>query len=280
MLKDVLVYLEEGQSIRERLGVATDLAERFSAHLTGIAVSEPMASRAEFLPPEALEGYRRAWHERNARLGELFRAAADRRGLAAEWRAVEDMRLDLSVADILARHARYADLLVLGQYDPGEPHGLVPDDLPGQVAVLSGRPVLAVPYAWRPAPVGRRVVLAWNAGREAARAVADALPLLQQAETVRIAVVEGRDRRRGDHGDLPGADIATHLARHGVAVEAERLVMRDVPVADALISLVAEQAADLLVMGAYGRPRLRELIVGGTTRSVLQQMTVPVLMSH
>jgi len=280
MLKDILVYLEEGQNTRERLGVAADLAERFEAHLTGIAVSEPMAARAEFLPPEALESYRRAWHERNARLGEAFGAETGRRGLSAEWRAVEDMRLDLSVADILARHARYADLLVLGQYDPEKPHGLVPDDLPGQVAVLGGRPVLAVPYAWRPAAVGRRVLLGWNAGREAARAVADALPLLQRADIVHIAVVEGRDRRRGDHGELPGADIATHLARHGVAVEAERLVVRDVPVADALISLAAEQAADLLVMGAYGRPRLRELVMGGTTRSVLEQMTLPVFMSH
>ncbi|PWG62921.1 universal stress protein [Spiribacter halobius] len=280
MLKDVLVYLEEGHNTNERIGVAAELAERFSAHLTGIAVSEPMAARAEFLPPEALEGYRRSWQVRNARLGEAFRAETDRRGLSAEWRAVEDMRLDLSVADILARHARYADLLVVGQYDPDEPHGLVPDDLAGHLAVLAGRPVLAVPYAWQPVPVGRRVVIAWNAGREAARAVADALPLLREAEVVHLAVVEGHDRRRGDHGELPGADIATHLARHGVAVEADRLVMRDVPVADALLSLTAEQGADLLVMGAYGRPRLRELVMGGTTRGVLEQMTVPVLMAH
>jgi nucleotide-binding universal stress UspA family protein len=120
-------------------------------------------------------------------------------------------------------------------------------------------------------------MIAWDAGREAARAVHDALPVLERAKSVVVLVI---NPRRGNHGAEPGADIALHLARHGIKVEAQNTEVKDLSVADALLSRLADQGIDLLVMGAYGHSRLRELVVGGVTRQLFQQMTVPVLMSH
>jgi nucleotide-binding universal stress UspA family protein len=123
------------------------------------------------------------------------------------------------------------------------------------------------------------VVIAWNSAREAARAVHDAMPLLIAAEAVTVLTIDPREGPQG-HGELPGADISLHLARHGVKAQVERTVSADLPVGEVLLSRLADLGADLLVMGAYGHSRMRELLLGGATRSLLQSMTVPVLMSH
>ena len=129
--------------------------------------------------------------------------------------------------------------------------------------------------------VGRNVIIAWNNSRESARAVADALPLLTGAERVTILALNPKGGVELDgHGDVPGADIALHLARHDVNVDAAQLVTEDVSVADMLLSRAADEGADLLVISAYGHSRLGELVLGGVTRSILAHMTLPVLMSH
>jgi nucleotide-binding universal stress UspA family protein len=140
----------------------------------------------------------------------------------------------------------------------------------------AGRPVLMVPYAGRFPDTGKRVLIAWNAGREAARAVTDAMPLLSKAQSVEVvAFGEG-----GDHGEVPGADLALFLARHGVKATAARQHAPGVDIGNQILSRAADVNADLIVMGAYGHSRLRELALGGATRSVLDAMTVPVLMAH
>ena len=122
-------------------------------------------------------------------------------------------------------------------------------------------------------------MLAWDAGREAARAVSDAMPFLERAEQVTVMAVNPSSGE-GDHGEEPGADIALHLARHGVKAEVHQTESPDISVGDELLSRIADDGSDMLVMGAYGHTRLRELVLGGVTRSILEQMTVPVLMSH
>jgi nucleotide-binding universal stress UspA family protein len=139
--------------------------------------------------------------------------------------------------------------------------------------------VLIVPYAGHFDNVGRRVLIAWNATREAARAVSDAMPLLTSAELVTVPPIDPREGPHG-HGELPGADIGLHLARHGVKAQIERTVSAGMPVGEVLLSRVADLGADLIVMGAYGHSRAREVLLGGATRSVLRSMSVPVLMSH
>ena len=147
------------------------------------------------------------------------------------------------------------------------------------MTLVSGRPILVVPNVGNFADLGRRVVIGWNASREAARAVNDAMPLLTAAETVTVLTIDPREGPRA-HGELPGADISLHLARHGVKAEIERTASADLPVGEVLLSRVADLGADLLVMGAYGHSRARELLLGGATRSLLRSMTLPVLMSH
>jgi nucleotide-binding universal stress UspA family protein len=154
-----------------------------------------------------------------------------------------------------------------------------PRYLPEQVILGCGRPALVIPYIGPPATLGERVVVAWDASREAARAVNDALPLLERAKTVSVVTINPRQQPFG-HGEEPGADIGLHLARHDVKIEVERVVSRDIDVANTILSQVANEGADLLVMGAYGHSRLREYVLGGVTRTILAEMTVPVLMSH
>jgi nucleotide-binding universal stress UspA family protein len=146
-----------------------------------------------------------------------------------------------------------------------------------QVVLSSGRPVLVVPYIGWTKTLGERITIAWDGGRESARAVADALPLLKKAKAVTVLVI---NPEKGNHGEEPGADIALHLARHGVNAEVRRARFDDVDTGNAILSQVADLSSDLLVMGAYGHSRLRELVIGGVTRTIFEEMTVPVLMSH
>jgi len=122
-------------------------------------------------------------------------------------------------------------------------------------------------------------MIAWDAGRESARAVSDALPLLKRAKAVEVAVFNP-ERRRRDHGEQPGADVSLYLARHGVKVTVAQQSGADFEVGAQVLSRAADTAADLIVMGAYGHSRVRELVLGGVTRTILESMTVPVLMSH
>jgi nucleotide-binding universal stress UspA family protein len=145
--------------------------------------------------------------------------------------------------------------------------------------LATGRPVLVVPYAFERRPAGRHVMIAWNASREAARAVNDALPLLRRASHVHVVALSPV-RSATAHGEEPGADIALYLARHGVKVTVSRDDAPEVDTGNLLLSRAFDLSADLIVMGAWGHSRLREFVLGGVTRTLLESMTVPVLMSH
>jgi nucleotide-binding universal stress UspA family protein len=269
--KTIVVHLDEQSRRAERLQLACVLAARFDAHLVGLfalgAARIPSYALAEAGPViRDIEERRRGQAARAAE--EEFRSAERRGNGKSEWRlSTED------AAAAVRLSARYADLVILGQPEPGEAlaRGFVEE-----VILSAGRPVLMVPYAGRFADAGKRVLVAWNARREAARAVTDALPLLSRAERVEV-VAFGSD---GDHGELPGADIALFLARHGVKSSAARHSAPGVDIGSQILSRAADVDADLIVMGAYGHSRLRELALGGATRSVLDAMTVPVLMAH
>jgi nucleotide-binding universal stress UspA family protein len=138
--------------------------------------------------------------------------------------------------------------------------------------------VLLVPYAGRFPDAGKRVLVAWNASAEASRAIADALPLLARAESVNVIVFE--TGKAGDHGEEPGADAALYLARHGVKATVSRYGSPDIDIGSQILSRAADMTADLIVMGAYGHSRMRELVLGGATRTILESMTAPVLMSR
>lgn len=270
--KTIVVHLNERPRRAERLELAFALARRCDAHVVALFALEA-ARVPSYALAEAgavvgeIEGRRRAEAARAAE-SEL-RQAERRTGASAEWRVSADDALAA-----LRLNARYADLVIAAQPDPGEPSDL---SFAGELLLCAGRPVLFVPYAGRFADAGRRVLVAWNASREAARAVSDALPLLERADAVEVVAFEPRG---ADHGEIPGADIALYLARHGVKAAAARQRAPDMDVASQILSRAADTSADLVVMGGYGHSRMRELVLGGATRGLLRAMTVPVLMSH
>jgi len=282
--KDILVHLDSGPRSPMRLRVATALARRSGAHLTGVyAVDIPSA---EFFygaaMPLAAGGAERVVEQIRAEalaaaapMETAFNDALQAEGLEGAWRLVEG-----NLPATVALHARYADLAVLGQANPYEPRdGLGTDAVVVSTVMTSGRPVLAVPFAGDFPDLGSRVLVAWNASREAARAVNDAMPLLRDASAVTVLAVNPRYGING-HGDVPAADIALHLARHGVKAEAAHTVANDIPDGEALLSYAADIGADLIVAGAYGHSRARELVFGGVTRTLLAEMTAPVFLSH
>lgn len=268
--KDLLVHVDSSAHGAARLALAVTLARRFGAHLTGLHVM-PALAISPFIADQFSSAMLDEGHARIAQLRDdaraSFGAASRPLGDAAEWRETRG-----DPADALRLAARNADLAILGQPDPGADGA----DLPEQVVMGSGRPVLLMPYAGTFANVGLRVLVAWNGSAQAARAVNDSLPFLRGAERVVVVTVNPAAGARAED-----ADIARHLARHGVAAALDNIATeRDGAVGDILLSRATDEAADLIVMGAYGHSRLRELVLGGVSRALLGHMTVPVLMAH
>jgi nucleotide-binding universal stress UspA family protein len=277
--RDLLVHLDDSKSCARRVDAAVRLAARFGAHLTGFypMVEIPLLHHIRDHIPPAVRASMAAEARAAAKAAlEVFRQAAERGGGAYETRT--DPVLAPALPSVLSMHARYADLLVLGQTGPDEP-AAAGSGLPEKVVLASGRPVLVVPHDWAPGPLGEHVIVAWDASREAARAVSDARPILKRAEAVVVVSVNPKSTPLG-HGELPGADIAAHLARHEIAAEVHVVETDRMDAGDALLSLAADRGCDLLVMGAYAHPRMLQLVLGGATRTILKSMTLPVLMAH
>ncbi len=275
-LKHILLHVDDSQACPIRIDAAVELARSQGAHLTGLYVSPqvtiPIYAEAQ-IGPEILQAQRDAAQTRTEIAETVFREKTDGSGLNVEWRNQEG-----ELSRTLNLHARYTDLVITGQVDKQDP--TCPDTrLPEKVVLESGRPILVIPYIGASRPIGRRILVAWNGTREAVRALNDALPLMAQAETVEVVAVNPVSGEEG-HGEIPCADICLHLARHGVSAEAHALRAEDVKVGDALLSWAADRSTDLIVMGAYGHSRFREMVLSGVSRHIFRHMTVPVLMSH
>jgi len=202
-----------------------------------------------------------------------FEAAAKREGLSAEHRLFQT-----SLGDAIAlfgRIARHFDLSVVKQQEPDRPNG---DDLMVEAGLFqSGRPVIVVPYIQNTPLKLDRVLVSWDCSHGAARAIGDAMPFLRRAKAIDIVMVAtGRTKKN----EVPGVEIGQHLARHGLKVDVRQIVAEDVDVANTILSYAADNAVDFIVMGGYGHSRLREFVLGGTTRGILHTMTVPALMAH
>ncbi len=275
--KTILVHCDAAKNAAHRLDVAAELAQQQGAHLVGFHARPPFRTPVFFdggFPMDDLfKSYEASAAADQATALAAFEKAAKGRHLSTEWRVVDGF-----VDSELAVQARYADLLVLGQTDPesGLPE---PSDLPEATALASGRPVLVVPHIGVATPPGKTVLLCWNASREAARAASEALPILKAAAKVIVLVIDAKPSPDG-HGAEPGADVAGWLARHGVKVTVQRDTAADADVGATILSRAADHAIDLIVMGLYGHSRMREMVLGGASRTLLGSMTVPVLMAH
>ena len=275
--KTILVHVDESRHASERIKIAAAVAMAERAHLIGTAVTGAsrylLQSRMLAEIDRNLQGHLAFLRQRAQRGLEEFDAAVGLLGLLS----FEKHLVDDEAGGGICLQARYADLVVIGQYDPGESSPVVMPDFPQYVVLHCGRPVLLVPYAGRFDNIGRCALVAWDASMQATRAVTDAIPLLQRAHTVYV-VIFNAGAQQELQSPRPGADIAAYLARHDIKVEVLRK-RTDGDVGEGLLSLVQELDCDLLVMGGYGHVRFREILLGRVTEKVLSAMRVPVLMS-
>jgi nucleotide-binding universal stress UspA family protein len=277
--RTILLHCNDKRRIRTLLAPTVRLAETFHAHLIGLSVVPPIsvvAGGVPGAPPMTIDAHCQLYREENPAMRAAFEEAGRGRGFVAEW--VDDDAGAFNVADCILPYAHTADLVVASQTDP---EWAFTDwlDIPDRLAMGSGRPVLIVPNAGTREAVGEKVVVAWNGKREAARAAFDALPILQNAKSVKLVWISQQSEGEAA-SDIPTADISAALARHGVKCEATELPRPREGVGQVLIACAKDSDADLLVMGCYGHSRFRELVFGGATRHVLSRMPIPVLMSH
>ena len=275
MIKDMVVNLGLGAN-NPASDFAISVADAFEAHVLGVAfVYDPVIPGSVMggIPPEFIESQRRESENKVQQAIARFEQVAKRVGVAYETRT-----LNASIAgaaDRLGHLARRFDLAIVGQ--PERERAATAEVVDEGVLFDSGRPVMFVPYIQKSGLKLDRVMLCWDGSRAATRAINDAMPFLEKAKQVELVIVSSK---AGKANELTGADMGQHLARHGLKVEVKRITSPDIDVTSTILSYAADSSADMIVMGGYGHSRLREFILGGVTRGLLETMTVPTLMSH
>ena len=277
--KTILVHVDESRHTRLRIQLAAKIAASYDAHLVGIALTglpeifyDPIVNPMD----PAIEPLLQVPRQRAAA------ALAEFEKIARQFHAGStEIRLEENESAVgLSLQGRYADLVVVGQYDPDDTESSTRPDAIETVILECGVPVLLVPYAGAVPTFSQRPLVAWNASKEAVRAVHYALPLLQRAAQVDVAVFDPA-MLPASYRAVPDKDILAWLGRHGITGKVTRSVTGGgIDIGDALLSLAADLGSDLLVMGCYGHTRLREVLLGGVSRRILQSMTLPVLTAH
>lgn len=272
-MKDLLVTLNHSTQLNHRLQAALDLTDRFDAHLTGIYAERPMdfAYYGDVMGTVAIESIQQQREEHMQQVEQEFTKAVVLRESKCTFLADR-----VTGYQSLFAQAAVSDLIICEQNNPNSPE-TTDTALTEDLIMRTGKPVMVIPYIGCRPTMGQSILVAWDHSREASRAVHDAIPFLQNAEAVNIVSVVKKDSRQHE---IATADLAEHLARHNINVVAQDMVRNEVPVAETLLSRIADTGADMLVMGAYGHSRLREYTFGGVTRTLLNSMTVPVLMTH
>lgn len=270
--RSIVACLDQDDSSRRLTDFAVSVAAQQEAHLTGMYLSyvpAPIYDLYGGLGPMIVE-WEKQDDERRTGYEEHLRRCASLAGVNADWVVCQDLSWRLAMA-----HARTADLAVIGQKRPG--YTDLSQGFYDSLVLKAGRPVLFLPYACDIPPAFDKIIVAWDGSREAARALADALPFLRKARHVTVlSAMSGRN----DSHELPDVGIGAYLARHRIKAELERDDNVAIEPAQLLLSHAATTGADLLVMGAYGHNRFGEMIMGGATRTIMREMTLPVLMSH
>lgn len=270
-LKHLLVHVDSSARAQARIDLALTLARRFGASLTGLFSESPL------LGP-AIVGRRNPADMSRARAEAraAFEAKAGPAGVATQWWEVEGSEY-AEVVGWTVVACRYADLVIFGQHD--EASMLVPNDLVEQVLLDGGRPMLLVPAVGSYPDVGKRVVVAWTGSRDSARALNDALPLMQGADDVTVVAFQHPSTTTA--GPAPHLDIVAHLRAHGITARYEKAIVDDFGMVDHVLNRAADWSADLTVVGGYGSSRgFPYLPRSTTTRDLLRSMTTPLLLSH
>ncbi len=277
MVKDIVVNLSVTGKLNTARDYALSVASTLEAHVSAVAYRyEPYVPGMVF-DSSVVSGVieaQRVEYEKSAKQAIAgFEEAARRAAVSSDVRTIEASLA--GAAEDFAAYARTFDLSIVGQPEPDD--GVAADLIAEAALFGSGRPAVIVPYIQKAGLKLDHVTVCWDGGRPAARAVADALPFLRRSKTIEVLTVETEKSRSSE---IRGADLAQHLARHRLKVELNSMPAADIDVGAAILSHVADTGSDFLVMGAYGHSRLREFVLGGATRGILDAMTLPVLMSH
>ena len=278
--RTILLHLNSQHRVAPLMTAALQVSMPDEAHVTGLFVAPQAPYTSPLFPKMADVAFREdleAYCTTADTVRQAFEDAAAGQAIAPEWR--QPLSRWPHYADAVIAHARTADLIIAGQKDSDWPYSEL-FDIPEWLAMESGRPVLIIPKGGAERALARRILVGWNNSREAAKAVFVALPLLKRADEVRIISIEDQ-QQPATVRDVPATEIAATLARHGVNGVAETVLRdRDRTPAEELMAVAQRQKADLIVMGCYGRSRIREFILGGATHHALQHATIPVLMAH
>ena len=274
--RSMLVHVDNAATSASRIDYAARLAQACGAELAGVYLvpgTDMTPSAAAMLRADVVTRRLAEFDEAQHAAERTFRAATQAAGFgASDWRAPAGAPVDAAIA-----HGRCTDLFILGQRDPAS--AAFSETLISNVLLSAGRPILVVPHLGTPATVSESVLVAWDGGREAARAIGDALPLLARAKRVDVVAIDD-DAEADVDGRLAGARLLAWLRSHGIAANVSPQEVQEVSVGERLLSFAADHGNDLIVMGGYGHARTRELVLGGVTRTILRAMTVPVLMAH
>ncbi len=283
-IKTILVALNEVGLNDQIITISAELGRRFDAHVIGLYVipaAEVYPVIGESLSTQVYAGHREYYINHSSKVKETFEGEMERQGVKNEWRMI-DVRSSL-VADGLMPHAFQVDLVIVPQkpekVDLEDEHSNVENDFTERAIMESGRPVLVVPASGKFSNIGQKILVGWNATRESARSTFDAIPFMRDAESVTITWVNPQEDLP-EKENLPGTEMATSLARHNIKATVKTVTANDLSVGEALLSNARIADADLLVVGTYGHSRLREFVLGGVTRTILDKMTIPVLMSY
>jgi nucleotide-binding universal stress UspA family protein len=276
--KTILVHLNHAARTPALMGAGIQLAREHDAHIIGLYVFPAYRLTPPVPLPfgaDVVAKIRATMKDDMERVRTAFEQVKAGQSLSIEWRSITSERRDPE--SIVLEHARAVDLVIANQADPNWTFTDILD-FPEALAIDSGRPVYVVPLVGRSVVPPKTVCVAWNGRREAARAIADALPLLKSAQSVHVVTVSESDAQ--PEGSLPDTEIAAALARHGVKVEISNVAAREATIGQELRTRAMERNADLIVMGCYGHSRFREFALGGATRDMLRYMTIPVQFSH
>jgi len=272
--KDILVFLDDSTSNTDRMNAAFHLAEKHTANLTGVSLASLKPRHAKINDEQAIE---RIAEKLALQLVEEFTQAADQVGLVVNTIIIYG-NADTSAVK-MAHYARNYDIVLLHQPDPSRDSYLRLQEFAQQVLLLSGRPVLFMPYIGANKIPFKNIMIAWDGTPAASRAVHDAIPVLANAKDVVILVVESKKQKQ-NKSEVLVMGLERHLSNHNVNARIKRIEPGINNVPTVILNQIADNDIDLLVMGGYGTPTIKQKIFGGVSRLLLSSMIVPVLMSH
>lgn len=272
-IKTILLHLSNDSQLDARIEAALGLAAENNAHVIGLYTIAQVTVPTSFMgyvPPEFIEQSRKSEEENAAKAKARFES------LAAKVDCSIEVAIEEGYApDLLNEHALSVDLVIVGQGDPEAENNAQTRYIAEEIVVSSPRPVLIIPFAGNYKNFGSHVVVGWNNTRESSRALHDSFPFLEKAEKVTLLRVNATEDETYET-----EHIIAHLKRHGIDANFKSGHWPGISVGDAILDSLVDYSGNMLVLGAYGHSRLREMILGGVTRNILEHMTAPVLFVH